>query len=114
MPYGCKATFALWALQFEIKDAPQALQSKGAEALDEGSHPTNLKGGAFRGNLFPVLLPQGFDLPDGQIWSGPFSLPCRMATVAWVNTISPPKIWLINTLDPSQKTSLISYGRDFN
>ncbi|MFD1425435.1 hypothetical protein JOD24_000153 [Kroppenstedtia sanguinis] len=25
---------APWALQFEIKDAPQALQSKGAEALN--------------------------------------------------------------------------------
>ncbi|MFD1426547.1 hypothetical protein ACFQ4Y_06285 [Kroppenstedtia sanguinis] len=29
VPYGCKATFVPWALQ-----------SKGAEALDEGSHPT--------------------------------------------------------------------------
>ncbi|MGF7087572.1 hypothetical protein JOD24_001408 [Kroppenstedtia sanguinis] len=31
-----KATFVPQALQFEVKDAPQALQSKGAEALDEG------------------------------------------------------------------------------
>ncbi|WP_380166573.1 hypothetical protein, partial [Kroppenstedtia sanguinis] len=43
-------------------------------------------------------------LPDGQIWSGQFSLPCRMATVAWVNTISPPKIWLINTPDLIYRT----------
>ncbi|WP_380163723.1 hypothetical protein [Kroppenstedtia sanguinis] len=30
----CKATFAPWALQFEIKDAPQALHSRWAEALE--------------------------------------------------------------------------------
>ncbi|MFD1427529.1 hypothetical protein [Kroppenstedtia sanguinis] len=29
-----KATFAPWALQFEIKGAPQALQSRWAEALE--------------------------------------------------------------------------------
>ncbi|MFD1426078.1 hypothetical protein JOD24_001898 [Kroppenstedtia sanguinis] len=28
------ATFAPWALQFEVKDAPQALQSRWAEALE--------------------------------------------------------------------------------
>ncbi|MGF7089392.1 hypothetical protein JOD24_003275 [Kroppenstedtia sanguinis] len=38
--YNLKFKVAPWALQFEIRDAPQALQSKGAEALDEGSHPT--------------------------------------------------------------------------
>ncbi|MFD1426084.1 hypothetical protein [Kroppenstedtia sanguinis] len=34
VPYGCKATFAPQALQFEVKDAPQALQSRWAEALE--------------------------------------------------------------------------------
>ncbi|MFD1425564.1 hypothetical protein JOD24_001108 [Kroppenstedtia sanguinis] len=34
VPCGCKATFAPWALQFEVKDAPQALQSRWAEALE--------------------------------------------------------------------------------
>ncbi|MFD1428456.1 hypothetical protein JOD24_002443 [Kroppenstedtia sanguinis] len=29
-----KTTFAPWALQFEIKGAPQALQSRWAEALE--------------------------------------------------------------------------------
>ncbi|MFD1426324.1 hypothetical protein JOD24_002176 [Kroppenstedtia sanguinis] len=39
---------------------------------------------AFRGNI-PSLccFRKALPLPDRKIWSGQFSLPCRMATVAW-------------------------------
>ncbi|WP_380166003.1 hypothetical protein, partial [Kroppenstedtia sanguinis] len=57
----------------------------------------NLEGGRLGATSSLCCFRKALPLPDGQIWSGQFSLPCRMATVAWVNTISPPKIWLINT-----------------
>ncbi|MFD1425866.1 hypothetical protein ACFQ4Y_02810 [Kroppenstedtia sanguinis] len=64
------------------------------------SYPAeNLEGGRLGATSSLCCFRKALPLPDRKIWSGQFSLPCRMATVAWVNTISPPKIWLINTPD---------------
>ncbi|MFD1428387.1 hypothetical protein JOD24_003130 [Kroppenstedtia sanguinis] len=62
---------------------PWALQSKGAEALDEGSHPAQRRiwrEGVKGQHSSLCCFRKALLLPDRKIWSGQFLLPCRMAT----------------------------------